>query len=253
MLDPDEAAAVAEQFGVSEPQVRRDHLISHLLAALSQRLGDRVVFFGGTALARAYLPDGRLSEDIDLLARDATRTQVAAEIETTLPRGVRREYPGLTWQPPLTAVRQHEPAVLLDPEGSTVRVQLLDQVGYPSWPLERRDLHQRYSDAAPARLLVPTVPALVAGKTMAWLDRHAARDLFDLWQLAETGAITAAAAELFARHGPTGRPPHARLLGEAPTEEAWLRDVGAQTRLRVTAATALQTVRQAWTRVAASH
>lgn len=246
MLDPEEAAAVAARFGVAEPQVERDHLISHLLAVLGRRLADRVVFFGGTALARAYLPDGRLSEDIDLLAHGATRTQVAAQLEAELPRGVRREYPGLSWRPPLTAVREHEPAVLLTPGGLTVRVQLLDEVGYPAWPLVRRDLHQRYSDAAPAALLVPTEPALVAWKTMAWLDRHAARDLYDLWQLAGTDAITPAAAELFARHGPTGRPPRPELLGDAPDEAAWQRDLGGQTRLRITAATALHAVRAAW-------
>jgi hypothetical protein len=42
VLDPVEAAAVAAAFGVADEQVRRDHLLSHLLA---------VVFFGGTALA----------------------------------------------------------------------------------------------------------------------------------------------------------------------------------------------------------
>ena len=67
-MDPGEEAAVAEQFGVARPQVRRDHLISHLLAALSRHLADDVIFFGGTALARSLAPDGRLSEDIDLLA-----------------------------------------------------------------------------------------------------------------------------------------------------------------------------------------
>jgi hypothetical protein len=41
VLDHDEAADVAEQFGVAFEQVRRDHLISHLLAALSATLSDR--------------------------------------------------------------------------------------------------------------------------------------------------------------------------------------------------------------------
>ena len=77
MLAPAELAAVADAFGVSDAQVRRDHLISHLLAALSGSARDRVVFFGGTALSRTHLPDGRLSEDLDLWAlgdrRDAAR------------------------------------------------------------------------------------------------------------------------------------------------------------------------------------
>lgn len=68
MLDLDEADAVAEQFGVAHAQVQRDHLISHVLAALSAQVREQVVFFGGTALSRTYVPDGRLSEDIDLLA-----------------------------------------------------------------------------------------------------------------------------------------------------------------------------------------
>lgn len=56
MLDPAEEAAIAEQFGVAPAQVRRDHLISHLLAALSLDTADRVIFFGGTALARRPAP-----------------------------------------------------------------------------------------------------------------------------------------------------------------------------------------------------
>jgi hypothetical protein len=63
----DEGAAVAQQFGVALEQVHRDHLISSILAALQAHAGD-LIFFGGTALARTYLPAGRLSEDIDLIA-----------------------------------------------------------------------------------------------------------------------------------------------------------------------------------------
>lgn len=68
MLEHDELIAVADQFGVAEEHVRRDHLISHVLASLSQIAPD-VLFVGGTALARTHLANpaagGRLSEDID--------------------------------------------------------------------------------------------------------------------------------------------------------------------------------------------
>jgi len=73
MLDPTEAQTLAEQFGASPGQIARDHLISHLLAALSTHAADQVIFFGGTALARALLPDSRLSEDIDLIAHGSRR------------------------------------------------------------------------------------------------------------------------------------------------------------------------------------
>ncbi len=144
MLDPAEAQAVAAQFGVSPGQIARDHLISHLLAALSAHAADQVIFFGGTALSRSLLPDGRLSEDVDLIAR-GSRRDVAEHLHDTLPRALRREYPDLRWDPALTYVHDTEPAALHShsPDGLTVRVQLLSPVGYPTWPVDRVDLAQR--------------------------------------------------------------------------------------------------------------
>lgn len=245
VLDAGEEAAVAEQFGVGPTQVRRDHLISHLLAALSHQLADRVVFFGGTALARSLAPDGRLSEDIDLLAT-GQRRDVVDLVERHLVRGVRREYPGLRWDPPLTAVRDTEPAVLWTPDGLPVRVQLLNPLGYPHWPVHPRELVQRYSDAPAARLRVPTAEAFAAWKTVTWMDRAAARDLYDLWLLADVGAINAEAAQLFARLGPTTRVPSDDLFRQPPDESRWRRDLAGQTRLTVTAAEALVAIRSAW-------
>ena len=67
-LQPDDLQRVMDQFGVSEEQVRRDHAISHILAALSRSHREHLIFYGGTALSRTFLLDGRLSEDIDLIA-----------------------------------------------------------------------------------------------------------------------------------------------------------------------------------------
>ena len=114
MLDPAELQNVAAAFDVDESQVVRDHLISHLLAAISAEVGDSVEFFGGTALARTVLSDGRLSEDIDLLAI-RNRSEIAARLTARLPQTLRREFPGLAWHPALTAVRHSAPAVLRDP------------------------------------------------------------------------------------------------------------------------------------------
>jgi predicted nucleotidyltransferase component of viral defense system len=68
MLTESERQNVKETFGADDAQVERDHLISHVLAAISDDLGDRIRFFGGTALARTYVTQGRLSEDVDLIA-----------------------------------------------------------------------------------------------------------------------------------------------------------------------------------------
>lgn len=50
---------------------------------------------------------------------------------------------------------------------------------------------------------VPTISGFAAMKTLAWTDRRAARDLFDLAGLAVAGGLMRAAAELF--HQSTGR------------------------------------------------
>src|SRR5437879_3042599 len=100
-LGPDERAATAAQFGVADSQVERDYLISLLLADLSANYPESIVFFGGTALARTHLPDGRLSEDIDLIA-STPRSPLAAELTRTLPRAVQRRFGRLKWETSLT-------------------------------------------------------------------------------------------------------------------------------------------------------
>ncbi len=104
MLDPTEEMMVAERFSVAREQVLRDHLISQVLATLSADFNDQVVFFGGTALSRTFTPNGRLSEDIDLIAV-GNRRDIAQELERRILTANRREYPGLRWLSSLSGVR----------------------------------------------------------------------------------------------------------------------------------------------------
>lgn len=140
---------VAAQFGVDLAQVRRDHLISHVFAAISDHLADsEVIFFGGTALARTHLVDGRLSEDIDLIAR-VNRSQAAARIELALESALRRSHGRPAWAPALIQTRATQPALLQFADGTSIQIQLLPSTGYPDWPSDIVDLHQRYADAPP--------------------------------------------------------------------------------------------------------
>ncbi|WP_405179547.1 nucleotidyl transferase AbiEii/AbiGii toxin family protein [Nocardia sp. NBC_01377] len=244
----DEYDSVALRFGVSPEQVERDHLISHLLAAVSRGFGERLYFIGGTALARTHLVSGRLSEDIDLVALD-NRTVLAAELDAALPRSVARRYGRLEWASSLSDVSDTGVANLRSASGVSVKIQLLSGRGRTVWPTELRRLEQRYSDAGPAELLVPTLPAFVAGKTATWHDRRASRDLWDLWALSGIGAIDGAAGVLYKRRGPTNRFPSPQLFDQAPNEDDWNAQLAGQTRLEITAGTALAVVRDAWARV----
>jgi hypothetical protein len=95
-------------------------------------------------------------------------------------------------------------------------------------------------------LLVPRLPAFAASKTSTWADLQSARDLWDLWALGEVGAIDRQAADLFKSHGPTNRPPSARLFTEAPTDSEWQAQLAGQTRITISAREALEAVREAW-------
>ncbi|MBU3061405.1 nucleotidyl transferase AbiEii/AbiGii toxin family protein [Nocardia sp. NEAU-G5] len=243
----DERDSVAVQFGVSPEQVERDHLISHLLAAISRGFGDRLHFIGGTALARTHLVCGRLSEDIDLVAL-GNRTELAAELDAALPRSVARSYGRLEWAPALSDVPDTGAAILRSVAGASVKVQLLSARGRTVWPTELRGLEQRYSDVPPAELFVPTLPAFAAGKTVTWHDRHASRDLWDLWALSGIGAIDGAAGALYRKYGPTNRLPAPQLFDRAPDEDDWNAQLAGQTRLVISAEIALAAVRDAWAR-----
>jgi len=243
-----ERQGAREVFGADDAQIVRDHVISHALAAIARDLPDDVLFFGGTALARAYLPEGRLSEDIDLIAV-GPRSHVAAALVDSLTRRLAREFGRPSFQPALLKARPTQGVSVSFPSGPRVQLQLLPSGHYPSWPFERRPLFQRYADADPAALLVPTLPAFAAWKTIAFMDRRAARDLWDLAALAGIGAFDRTAAELFAAFGPFTSRPSASTLPVAPAEEIWERDLAHQTHLMWTAVEARSSVVQAWSDV----
>ncbi|PXX09229.1 nucleotidyl transferase AbiEii/AbiGii toxin family protein [Mycolicibacterium moriokaense] len=248
-MDRDELEEIARRFGVAPEQVERDHLISYLLAFLGANFGERIQFIGGTALARTHLPEGRLSEDVDLIAV-GDRNDVAADLDAALPRALARTHGRVTVDPPLIGLADVDAAILRSAAGISVRIQLLSARGRVPWPSERRTLERRYRDAPTAELIVPTLPAFAASKTVTWADRRAPRDLWDLWALSRIGAIDAAASKLYRRFGPTNQPPADYLFKRAPTDAQWQTQLAGQTRLTITAAEALATVRQAWARVA---
>jgi predicted nucleotidyltransferase component of viral defense system len=249
VLDPRELAEVAATFGVSDAQVRRDHLISHLLVAMAD-LALPITFFGGTALARTHLSDpdagARLSEDIDLYSPQ--RRATAAVLDEQLPPLLRREFPGTRWDPALSAVRSTASGQLVTRDGLRVRVQLLDSSNehqdLAGWPAEERAVTLRYADLpGGARLEVPTLESFAAMKTIAWADRRAARDLYDLAGLAALGALT---AEVAARvHRATGWRVTRPTL-QAPPASHWDTELAHQTRSLPTAQECLGTVLNAY-------
>jgi len=244
-LQPDDLAQVMATFGVAEGQVRRDHAISHILAALSRHHREELIFFGGTALSRTYLLDERLSEDIDLIAV-AHRDGLADALRKDINAALARTHGRITWSPGWSRNSDADHAVAVTADGVAINIQLLRGTRYEPWPTETREIQQRYCDAPPAILRVPTLLSFAGWKTAAWMDRGAARDLYDLWALDKVGALNAESAALFATHGPTSSPPRSWMFKRAPSAAEWQAQLAGQTRLTVTAAEALEAVRTAW-------
>ena len=161
VLDDDERMKIELRFGVAEAQVRRDHVISHTLAAIASIGTDDVVFFGGTALSRTLLTTIRLSEDIDLIARD--RMEIGDRLESSITTHLRGTLGQVTFAPRFRDTRHPNPSAM-QVGGISIQIQLLSSDGYPAWPTEVVDIEQRYSDAPPARLRVLTPAAFVASK-----------------------------------------------------------------------------------------
>lgn len=246
VLSDGDLTAVEEMFGVGEAQVRRDHLISHVLAALSTLGTESMVFLGGTALSRTWLPELRLSEDIDLMAL-GDRGELSDLVEKTVRRELRRGFGEVSFTPSLRAARHPESSVI-SVRGLRVRVQLLAGTGYPAWPSEVRPIVQRYRDAPPATLRVLTGPAFAAAKLSAWHDRRAPRDLYDMWAMAGRGMISEEAVGLFGRFGSFTRA-SAVSFAEVPTKAQWDSALAHQCIPEVGPEQAAAVVGHAWARI----
>ena len=178
MLDSREASTVQQLFGTSHSQVQKDHAISHVLSVLPS-FKTNLVFFGGTGLARTFLNLGRLSEDIDLFT--SNRGDLLLELDA-IPELISQEFPEAYWSTKPSQTVDPGKALLVCERGIQIEVQAISTQlrGWQQIPVATMQIHQRYSDAPPTDLKVPTVEGFSAMKLVAWLDRGASRDLFDL-------------------------------------------------------------------------
>ena len=226
MIERAEIESVAARFGAPDTQIIRDHFISHILAAIAEWPDiDRVTFFGGTALCRTWLPDLRLSEDIDILVHSPTD---GADLRRHISRRLRREYPNTGWTR-LGAQHQVE-TWTIDADDLEVRVQLVAwRQGWKAIPTVTADIDLRYSDLPEsAAITVPTPSGFAAMKLMAWFDRHTPRDLYDLAALADAGHIDRDASDLV--RSIAGYRPGSALERSVPrsVETSWQAELGHQ-------------------------
>lgn len=246
-LSEADAAAQEDHFGVARAQIEHDFVISHVLAVLGG-YADRFVFHGGTALSRTILDGLRLSEDIDLLSV-GPRAEVAALLDQAIRAGLQRGFGTVTATPWLAAARTDTTACVFRIGRVSVRIQLLDGRHYAAWPRRVSTVSQRYSGLPDVELTTYSPEGFAGAKTTAWCDttRNAPRDLYDLWALAQAGYLTADAARVYRRYGPTGRLPRTGVFPTRPPGVGgWSDALGHQCIPRVGPNEAYETVVHAW-------
>lgn len=226
MIDSTEIEAVAVRFGAPEGQIVRDHLISHVLHAMSTSdTSERLTFIGGTALCRTCMPDLRLSEDIDLMVdKDFTDSNLRQHVS----RQLRREFPNLQWHQLDTS---HGVSTWEISSGQhSIRCQFINRPEWAEIPAAKQQVQLRYSDLPKSvQFSVPTPSGFAAMKLMAWFDRNAPRDLYDLAALAIAGHIDAEATQIVRLI--SGYYPNRSMLGNKPpttTTNTWKAQLGHQ-------------------------
>lgn len=189
MLTRRQLQRIAQRHGIGLHTLERDY-VQYLVLSIMYNRSQALLFKGGTAL-RVVHRSPRYSEDLDFnttLDVEATKRDLG-EVVAGLGRygivaAVRNEYQSssnysfdLGFQGPLYDGR--------DRSKSSVRIDV--NLRPEVVTTERRLVSSEYDDVMPFLATVLTAADILAEKTRALLVRGKARDLYDLWFLAEQG------------------------------------------------------------------
>ncbi|AHC45608.1 Ync [Achromobacter xylosoxidans NBRC 15126 = ATCC 27061] len=191
-----------------------------LLLAIAPDVFDNTVFAmkGGTAINLFVQDMPRLSVDIDVVYRpwDPPRDQALQAINQEL-AAIAQRVERLGVQSRLIRSKDlGDTKLVVENDTSQVKVEVNVVFRGTVLPVERRPLSARTSDLFGVEFEAPTLAPdeLYAGKLVAALDRQHPRDLFDVWQLFETGGVTDAMVECFVVYlAGHNRPTHEVLFG----------------------------------------
>ncbi len=189
-----------------------------LTAAPDVFANDIFAMKGGTAINLFVQDMPRLSVDIDVvyIRRDTTRDKALQEISAQL--GVIADRLGrLGLQTRLVRSKDiGDTKLIVENDTSQVLIEVNAVFRGTLLPVERRQLSSRTAERFSVELELPilTPDELYAGKLVAAMDRQHPRDLFDVWQLYQSGGITDAMIECFVSYlAGHNRPTHEVLFG----------------------------------------
>lgn len=239
----------AAHLGISVQHVELDYVLNHLLAQIALDPRD-LVFRGGTALARVYWPDFRISEDLDFISPGS-----ADYLQDLLNRIVRRSAETIGLDLQFEFGRRYDDRfpsfVRWTAPWGTEGELLIDVVALqaPKLSAQPRGLVLAYSDLAGAPpVTTMDIHEILANKWMMLDDREEPRDLFDLWwglarQEVRFENIAAAHRQCYGYGPMSASIERARRLGTA-----WMERLSHQLSDLPPFATVLATIEQAFTK-----
>lgn len=163
---------------MQESAVERDFVLACLLAAHGTEPGP-FVFRGGTALAKVYWPDYRLSEDLDFITAAPVpdlevrlnRVVDGANVEAGIPLEIQFKPARGGWSRSIVAWSDGE--VIVD-------VNLNEEPTLPPREASLALPYHQFQDRE-IRILTCVLPELLGNKWLMLDDRNEPRDLFDVW------------------------------------------------------------------------
>lgn len=184
-MEKSELDEYIHNLGISQDQILREEAELIILSALANHtLGERVIFYGGTALRLAY-NSPRFSEDIDLLQKE---TFPFAMFEDFVHR-IKKENKG--WKLADIKEKRHTFFALFIIESPflkhhfSVKIEL--HIPQKKTSLETRlALIKSPVSVLEPLVLVPQLEELKRLKEDALMGRKKARDFFDLWYIAQS-------------------------------------------------------------------
>lgn len=173
---------------------------------------------GGTAINLVVQDMPRLSVDIDVvyLPWQTPRDEALQAINQEL-AAIATRVASLGVQTRLVRSKDlGDTKLIVENESNQVKIEVNVVFRGTVLPAERRSLSAKTSDLFGVELEVPILAPneLYAGKLVAALDRQHPRDLFDVWQLYESGGISDGMVECFVVYlAGHNRPTHEVLFG----------------------------------------
>jgi predicted nucleotidyltransferase component of viral defense system len=184
-MNEDQLNGYIKQLGISRDQILREEAEMEFLRELSEdKLGSKVIFYGGTALRLAF-GSPRFSEDIDLLKiKSITFTEFVKFIQ-----GIAKSHPNWSMKDIKDKRQTMFALILIKDEKMKHSFSLKIEIHKPAKKVSLKtnlSLIKSPISIVEPLLLIPTIQELKRLKEDALADRKKARDIFDLWYIAQS-------------------------------------------------------------------